>query len=110
MLLTTLKTAVLAPIPMARVRMTVAAKPGDFPNRRNTSFKSVPSDSSQGSCHTSRLRSSSTVAFPKARRAACSASFRLMPSRHKLLCLFLQVKTHLLSEIAIECLATEDTR
>ena len=45
--------------------------------------------------------------------SAARRLFRLSPAHafgHKLLCLFLQVETHLLGEIAVECLATEDTR
>src|ERR1700733_9176853 len=79
-LLSTLNTAVFAPMPMASVSTTVIANPGDRPSRRHTCFRSTSSDWSLCHCHTSRLRSRRSVTLPKSRRALRSASSRGMPS------------------------------
>src|ERR1700747_832946 len=49
-LLTTLKTAVLAPIAIASVRITVAANPGALASRRNAYLTSDHIDSRVGHC------------------------------------------------------------
>jgi hypothetical protein len=81
MLSSTVKTAALAPMPIASVRRTVTANPGDLRRRRNASFRSPKKDSRRVHCQTSRLRVSMRVGFPKARRAAWRASTRERFSR-----------------------------
>ncbi len=96
-LFTTLNTAVLAPIPMASVRITVIANPGEFLRRRSESFPSASSDSIAGHCHTSRPRCSTRVGFPKARSAAsrASGSGKIFKT-HQLLGLLFDVSVQLL--------------
>src|SRR5580698_468197 len=67
-------------MPIASVKRTVIAKPGDLHRRRKTSFRSASSASSAGQSHTSRPRCSTRATLPNSRRAVCSACLRANPS------------------------------
>ena len=78
--LITEKMAVLAPMPMAKVRMTTAVKPGFLRSIRKPNRASTNTVSIAGHCHASRLNSSTWVTSPNWRCAAAQASSRDIPA------------------------------
>jgi hypothetical protein len=72
--LTTLKIAVLAPMPSASVNMATMLKPGLRRNNRTPYRRSCVRRSKDVHPLISRIASFSKVVFPRVRRAACTAS------------------------------------
>src|SRR5882672_681808 len=76
---TTENSAVLAPIPSARVRIATKAKPGDFTSMRTPKRRSCVMRSNKPQPHTSRVTSFTNPTFPNSRLAARSASLAASP-------------------------------
>src|SRR5579884_1257706 len=77
--LTELKTAVLAPMPSARVRTAVRVNPGERASRRRPKRRSWMKDSRLGKPQLSRLCSRRLRALPKRRSARVRASSGRLP-------------------------------
>src|SRR5215469_5443884 len=73
------KTAVLEPIPSARVKTATAVNPGFFLSIRKPYRASSSKSPSHLRPHSSRVTSFTKPTFPNSRSAACSASFRSAP-------------------------------
>ncbi len=78
--LITVKIAVLAPIPSAKVSTATAVRPGDLRSMRAAKRKSCHKVSTRNSQPAVRTTSLVTSRLPRSRRTARSASLRLIPS------------------------------